>query len=138
MSTLSINPSRSAATMGIQQGGNRHIEAVWHGVRTLNRRYQVVVDSLTPYHAYRWAGTLGLLLLFLLRILAVQGWYVVTYALSIYLLNAFLLFLSPKFQPSVDDMDNEADLEDEGPALPTKLDDEFRPFIRRLPEFVFW
>jgi hypothetical protein len=24
------------------------------------------------------------------------------------------------------------------PALPTKQDEEFRPFIRRLPEFKFW
>ena len=28
--------------------------------------------------------------------------------------------------------------EDEGPTLPTNSDDEFRPFIRRLPEFKFW
>ncbi|KAK6307924.1 hypothetical protein J4Q44_G00211950 [Coregonus suidteri] len=26
----------------------------------------------------------------------------------------------------------------EGPALPTKQNEEFRPFIRRLPEFKFW
>ena len=28
--------------------------------------------------------------------------------------------------------------EDDGPELPTKVDQEFRPFIRRLPEFKFW
>jgi hypothetical protein len=27
---------------------------------------------------------------------------------------------------------------DEGPSLPTKQNEEFRPFIRRLPEFKFW
>ncbi|CAM8885944.1 unnamed protein product [Rhodiola kirilowii] len=26
----------------------------------------------------------------------------------------------------------------EGPGLPTKESDEFRPFVRRLPEFKFW
>ena len=26
----------------------------------------------------------------------------------------------------------------EGPTLPTKSDEEYRPFIRRLPEFKFW
>ncbi|GLJ28007.1 hypothetical protein SUGI_0549910 [Cryptomeria japonica] len=31
-----------------------------------------------------------------------------------------------------------ADPEMEGPALPTKGSDEFKPFIRRLPEFKFW
>ena len=27
---------------------------------------------------------------------------------------------------------------EEGASLPTRQDDEFRPFIRRLPEFKFW
>lgn len=27
---------------------------------------------------------------------------------------------------------------DDGPSLPTRMTDEFRPFIRRLPEFKFW
>jgi hypothetical protein len=26
----------------------------------------------------------------------------------------------------------------DGPALPTRGSDEFKPFIRRLPEFKFW
>jgi hypothetical protein len=26
----------------------------------------------------------------------------------------------------------------EGPTLPSKSDEEFRPFVRRLPEFKFW
>lgn len=58
------------------------------------------------------------------------------YSLAIYMLNLFLAFLSPKFDPSL-----EADecMED-GTAgtLPTKADQEFRPFVRRLPEFKFW
>jgi hypothetical protein len=27
---------------------------------------------------------------------------------------------------------------EDGPSLPTSQSDEFRPFIRRLPEFKFW
>jgi len=55
--------------------------------------------------------------------------------LGIYLLNLFLLFLTPKFDPSLE----QEELEEGGPAvLPTKQDEEFRPFIRRLPEFKFW
>ena len=26
----------------------------------------------------------------------------------------------------------------DGPVLPTKINEEFRPFMRRLPEFKFW
>ncbi|VVC87403.1 unnamed protein product [Leptidea sinapis] len=28
--------------------------------------------------------------------------------------------------------------DENGPALPTRASEEFRPFIRRLPEFKFW
>jgi hypothetical protein len=62
---------------------------------------------------------------------------IVAYALAIYLLNLFLAFLSPKFDPSSDALDNEMEDGSVG-ALPTRQDEEFRPFIRRLPEFKFW
>jgi hypothetical protein len=61
----------------------------------------------------------------------------VAYALAIYLLNLFLAFLSPKFDPSSDAADNEMEDGSVG-TLPTRQDEEFRPFIRRLPEFKFW
>lgn len=53
--------------------------------------------------------------------------YIVTYALGIYNLNLFLGFLTPQMDP-----------EHEGPVLPSKSDEEFRPFVRKLPEFKFW
>jgi hypothetical protein len=61
----------------------------------------------------------------------------VAYALAIYLLNLFLAFLSPKFDPSNDAADNEMEDGSVG-TLPTRQDEEFKPFIRRLPEFKFW
>lgn len=61
----------------------------------------------------------------------------VAYALGIYLLNLFLAFLQPKFDPSNEAMDNEMEDGSVG-TLPTKSDEEFKPFIRRLPEFKFW
>ncbi|KAL9542824.1 hypothetical protein MBANPS3_008411 [Mucor bainieri] len=53
---------------------------------------------------------------------------------GIYLLNMFLAFLTPKFDPSLEQEEED----EEGPTLPTRNDEEFRPFIRRLPEFKFW
>lgn len=53
------------------------------------------------------------------------------------MLNLFLAFLQPKFDPSNDVMDGEME-DGEAGGLPTKQDEEFRPFIRRLPEFKFW
>lgn len=62
----------------------------------------------------------------------------VCYSLGIYLLNLFLAFLQPKFDPSLTQDEGLEDGDASQPTLPTKQDEEFRPFIRRLPEFKFW
>ncbi|KAF1348647.1 retrieval of early ER protein Rer1 [Delphinella strobiligena] len=101
------------------------------------RIYQSYLDKSTPFTTYRWVGTGVTLALFLLRIVMAQGWYIVAYSLGIYLLNLFLAFISPKFDPG---LESDTDMEEGGPAssLPTKSTDEFKPFVRRLPEFKFW
>ncbi|KAL8738837.1 MAG: hypothetical protein Q9181_000441 [Wetmoreana brouardii] len=104
----------------------------------LGRLYQSYLDKCTPYTAYRWIGTGVLLTLFFLRIVLAQGWYIVCYSLGIYLLNLFLAFLQPKIDPSLTQDEGLEDGEVAGTSLPTKKDEEFRPFIRRLPEFKFW
>lgn len=63
---------------------------------------------------------------------------IVCYSLGIYLLNLFLAFLQPKFDPSLTQDEGIEDGDASAPTLPTKQDEEFRPFIRRLPEFKFW
>lgn len=79
------------------------------------------------------------------------AWTCLTYAIlrystldahAIYLLNLLLAFLQPRFDPSLQD-DLMADEIEEGgeetsPTLPSQRDDEFRPFVRRLPEWQFW
>lgn len=100
---------------------------------------QKLLDISVPYTRYRWAGFGAVLALFFLRIVVVQGWYIICYALLIYLLNLFLAFLTPKFDPAWEQEEQAMDLEDGvGGTLPTTTDEEFRPFIRRLPEFKFW
>jgi hypothetical protein len=61
--------------------------------------------------------------------------YIVAYSLGIYLLNLFLAFISPKFDPSIE---QDEGMEDGTSGLPSKENDEFKPFVRRLPEFKFW
>lgn len=107
------------------------------------------------------------MILFFLRIFICQGWYIVCYALEIYHLNLFIAFLTPKIDPEFDLYGECATvcvcwsilarwngscylqwlcdsfsirqiIEDQGPELPTRSNQEFRPFIRRLPEFKFW
>uniref|UniRef100_H2YYQ9 Protein RER1 n=1 Tax=Ciona savignyi TaxID=51511 RepID=H2YYQ9_CIOSA len=100
----------------------------------LTRLYQTWLDKTVPFVIPRWAATLVSYVLYFIRIYIIQGWYVVTYALAIYHLNLFIAFLSPKVDPSI----YQDDSDDEGPQLPTGSAEEFRPFIRRLPEFKFW
>jgi len=143
------------------------------------QRVQSFLDSTTPFVSRRWGLTSFLLLLFVLRIVFSQAWYIVCYALFIYLLNLFLAFLQPKFDPGLQADLAELDVEEGEPGLPTSNsngasygkmngganggggggglmsgmfgndtltgngngqgDEEFRPFIRRLPEFkVSW
>lgn len=41
-----------------------------------------MLDQVTPYTTYRWIGTGALLLIFMLRILLAQGWYIGMHAHS--------------------------------------------------------
>jgi len=108
--------------------------AAYRIYKTISNRHQYYLDKATPYTTGRWVFTVFLVLAYILRVYLLQGWYIVTYALGIYLLNLFIAFLTPKIDPSGFN-DTEAD---DGPSLPTKNNEEFRPFMRRLPEFKFW
>ncbi|BGP36844.1 hypothetical protein JCM10449v2_000746 [Rhodotorula kratochvilovae] len=111
-------------------------------VKDWNRSYQALLDRTTPFNLHRWGGTAFVFVVFALRILWVQAYYIVAYALGIYLLNLFLAFLTPKFDPALASDLAETDAEEGAPGLPSSQSDihdgEFRPFIRRLPEFKFW
>ncbi|TFK51082.1 retrieval of early ER protein Rer1 [Heliocybe sulcata] len=126
--------------MESEQPSSGPLEPVMQHVARLQRQYQQTLDRITPFVMYRWLGTAGVLALFILRIVLSQGWYIDAHA--IYLLNLLLAFLQPKFDPSLQD-DLMADEIEEGgedgrSSLPSSRDDEFRPFVRRLPEWQFW
>ncbi|PKU77962.1 protein RER1B-like [Dendrobium catenatum] len=95
-----------------------------------SRSFQFYLDRSTPHPVSRWLGTLGIVAIYSLRVYLIQGFYIVTYGLGIYLLNLLIGFLSPIVDPVIEGM--------EGASLPTRVSDEFKPFIRRLPEFKFW
>ncbi|KAI3758889.1 hypothetical protein L6452_06461 [Arctium lappa] len=101
---------------------------------TLSQRYQYLLDKSTPYVLHRWVGFGVIFFIYLLRIFLVQGYYVITYGLGIYILQLFISFLSPQVDPEFQDL-----YDHPHPALPTHgSTEEFRPFVRRLPEFKFW
>lgn len=96
-------------------------------VRSLQREFQRYLDDSVPHAAARYVGLVVTLLVYFLRVYSLQGFYIVTYALGIYLLNLVIGFLSPQDDPESDSF-----------TLPSTSTDEFKPFVRRLPEFKFW
>jgi len=96
----------------------------------LQLRWQKVIDDAVPHRKARWVFTFCLLLVYILRVYFLSGWYIISYALGIYILNLLISFLSPLVDPEADTSD--------GGVLPTKADDDYKPFVRKLPEFKFW
>jgi hypothetical protein len=78
----------------------------------------------------------ALVCLYALRVYLLSGFYIVTYGLGIFLLNLFIGFLSPLEEDALGG--GSGDGGSDGPVLPLNDLDEFKPFIRRLPEFKFW
>ncbi|KAF0900997.1 hypothetical protein E2562_037237 [Oryza meyeriana var. granulata] len=114
-------------------GGGGPAAAVSSAVAAASRRFQHLLDRSTPHVGRRWLAFAGVAAAYALRVWFAGGYYIVTYALGIYILNLLIAFLSPQVDPEVAEVLGEG-----GPALPTRASDEFRPFVRRLPEFKFW
>merc|ERR1712000_238307 len=109
---------------------------------TIRVQHQRVLDDAVPHVGLRWIILVLCLGAYVMRIYHVvmyrpdtHGYHIVTYALGIYLLNLFVTFLQPRFDPAL--AEKEA-AENDDCSLPLKANEEFKPFIRRLPEFKFW
>ncbi|XP_022741262.1 protein RER1B-like [Durio zibethinus] len=113
---------------GSESDGGATPIAKWNS--EFSRIFQYFLDRSTPHTKQRWLGTLVVGMMYALRVYYVQGFYVISYGLGIYILNLLIGFLSPKVDPELEALDVA--------SLPTKGSDEFKPFIRRLPEFKFW
>ncbi|GAA5831900.1 hypothetical protein JCM11251_003925 [Rhodosporidiobolus azoricus] len=57
-------------------------KAVTEAVAQYNRHFQAFLDRTTPFTFRRWGTTGGLFVIFTLRILWVQAYYIVAYALG--------------------------------------------------------
>jgi hypothetical protein len=160
--SMATNPSYVPGTGAGIRGGlpeeKNVFDAIKENTNVYARRWQALLDRSTPHTMERWLGTVTLFILFSLSVVVRQGWYIVMYALCIYILNLFLAFLQPRFDPSLAEDLAADDVEEGAPGLPgserpkssdgirgllsgfssSNDDEEFRPFIRRLPEFKFW
>eukprot|EP00826_Nyctotherus_ovalis_P066740 TRINITY_DN9897_c0_g7_i2.p1 TRINITY_DN9897_c0_g7~~TRINITY_DN9897_c0_g7_i2.p1 ORF type:complete len:134 (+),score=22.66 TRINITY_DN9897_c0_g7_i2:69-470(+) len=93
---------------------------------------QVYVDRFSIYPKLRWLFAVLLLGVYAYRAYVnngmvsanLIGFHVVTYFLGLYMLDKFLGFISPKDEEDV--------------ILPTRQNDEFRPFRRAVRELDLW
>lgn len=95
---------------------------------------QVYLDRLVPQTEVRWGISSIIFLMYCIRIWKTEAFYLITYCLGIYLLHALILFLTPRGDSIPDPFEN---VEDDD-YVPEAIDNEFKPFIRNLPEFNFW
>lgn len=63
---------------------------------SFSRKWQYVLDKSSPLVLYRWIFFTAVLSAYVLRVYYLNGWFIVTYGLGIYLLNQFIGFLSPQ------------------------------------------
>ncbi|KAG8377814.1 hypothetical protein BUALT_Bualt08G0072800 [Buddleja alternifolia] len=115
---------------GVESDGAPPVSTLGKWRNDFSRAFQYYLDRSAPHTVNRWLGTVAAAAIYVLRVYYVQGFYVISYGLSIYILNLLIGFMSPMVDPALEALD--------GASLPPKDSDEFRPFIRRLPEFKFW
>eukprot|EP01083_Nonionella_stella_P014433 40546_1 len=96
-------------------------------IYSFKRQWQSNLDNSVPHVYARWVVLCISLLIFIARAFTINGFYIVTYGLAIYSLNLLIGFLSPQIETDSDE-----------PLLPTLQKDEFKPFVRKLPEFKCW
>lgn len=130
--------SSSAGTTGLTTEDDRFsnsggIPLISSWTAAVSQRYQYYLDKATPFVLRRWVYFGVVAFVYLIRVIVLEGFYIVSYGLGIYVLNLFIAFLSPQVDPEMQQL-----LDGDGPSLPTRASDEFRPFVRRLPEFKFW
>ena len=84
-----------------------------------SRLFQTTLDKTVIYPEARWTAFAVVLTIYILRVYLLDGFYIITYALGIYLLNLVIGFLSPAIDPDEEGIDGE------GGILPTESS-EFR------------
>ena len=93
----------------------------------VERKYNIIMDKITPYTKTRWIAFFVCLILFLYRMIHFHKYYIYAYTAGIFILFQFVSFLTP-----LQVVNNEE------PLLPDAVGGEYRPFMRRLSEKKFW
>ena len=68
---------------------------------TLQQKFQRILDGLVPQVFLRWVIAAVFLALYVLRVVWVGGFYIISYGVGIFILNLLIQFLSPQTSPEV-------------------------------------
>ena len=63
---------------------------------SFNRKWQYFLDKTSPHVLLRWLISFIVFSTYVLRVYLLNGWYIVTYGLGIFILNQLIGFLSPQ------------------------------------------
>lgn len=95
---------------------------------------QYVSDLISPYPKQRWMLTAILSLAYIYIVLIKQTHVVITYTAGVYLLQSFILFVTPNdnnipdpFEPGYEEN-----------YTPSNIDNDYKPYVRKLSEYTFW
>ncbi|WVZ24013.1 hypothetical protein V8G54_002557 [Vigna mungo] len=99
-------------------------------LQEFSKLFQYYLDKSTPHSAYRWIGTLVMASIYVLCIVYVQGFYVVSYSLRIYLLNLLIGFLSPLVDPVLDPSNSPSDVPPQLSLPPTAITKKNPNFLK--------
>ncbi|GIQ82264.1 retrieval of early ER protein Rer1 [Kipferlia bialata] len=89
-----------------------------------------VLNMTIPMKNERWIGLAVVAAIYLLRVIVTGRFYLITYCLYLYAAGKFVLFVTPRVTGD--------SMQDDMPSLPTSSGDEYKPFVRKLPEYKFW
>lgn len=96
--------------------------------KTFDVKFQRFMDSIVPYSLPRWGVFSTMLLLFYIRIIWLEEFYVIAYGVSVHMLYLLVLVITPMSDPE----ENAEDV-----TLPMS-EREHRPFVPKVGEFVVW
>ncbi len=103
----------------------------------MTKIYRNKLEKYTIYPQRRWAVTLIIIFLYILRVTAIGGFYVVSYILGLYILHLAVQFFTPLGLPDADEDDD-----DDGKIMDLPMtinqEGEDKPLIRSMNEFRFW
>ena len=108
-------------------------------LRIFRNFFQKRIDALVIHKRNRWIAFAVAILLFLARMLYLQGYFAVCYILGFYILQNVILFLTPSSLPSIQDEEEDEEHVYEIPdSQLEKSEDSSKPVVRKLGEFNLW